>query len=131
MCIHQEFQNLCGFILLVHNLQTSQGINMTRFVSLIFILWLRLYLKKFQVYFLVGSEVYIRSMKESPGPWSPVAVFHSYTSCCMFGTMGIVLKMRAGGLLRGPGHCEPWGNLSSDVLHSVPRVTGTLMADWT
>lgn len=96
MCIHQEFQNLCGFILLVHNLQTSQGINMTRFVSLIFILWLRLYLKKFQVYFLVGSEVYIRSMKESPGPWSPVAVFHSYTSCCMFGTMGIVLKMRAG-----------------------------------
>lgn len=69
-------------------------------------------------------------MKESPGLWSPVAVFHSNTSCCMFGT--VVSCWRWGrGLLWGPGHCGPWGNLSSDVLHSVPRVTSTLMADWT
>lgn len=69
-------------------------------------------------------------MKESPGPWTPVAVFHSNnTSCCMFGTM--VSCWRWGWVFSkdlatvGPGTAF-WCSA-----FSVPRVTSTLMADWT
>lgn len=69
-------------------------------------------------------------MKELPGPWTPVAVFHSNnTSCCMFGTM--VSCWRWGWVFSkdlatvGPGTAF-WCSA-----FSVPRVTSTLMADWT
>lgn len=63
-------------------------------------------------------------MKELPGSWNPVAVFHSNKSCCKLRT--IVSEWKQGrGLLRVPWSPLTWGSLSP-----APAVFLTLLALW-
>lgn len=63
-------------------------------------------------------------MKELPGSWNPVAVFHSNKSCCKLRT--IVSEWKQGrGLLRVPWSLLTWGNPSP-----APAVFLALLAPW-